>query len=1012
VLGVSFIDGPLTRAGHAGRLQSAAVVQAPSDLSPSPGAGNRPVPAGVPPLLAQRVKQRIVVADFDRDGRDDVAIGDFSGDVVVLFQGMPDGRLRRWGSLASGRGPRALVGADLDADGAVDLAVLNFLSGTVAIFSGGGDGRFRALRSLDLAPGVSSMIGEDFDRDGRLDLAVANALTKKLTILKNLGRGVFQRQDVEGLLPDLAVLTSADIDGDRKPDVVATDPAGATGRWFGDGAAGARLDTGMLDAARLRVGSDAAADSPSRRDRRTLQPVAGDGDAIPVSPVAASTFSVQLSWDGAPLANVDVHFLQLLEGAAGAASTARPTDESGRAMLEFRPGNAAGVRAVAASSGSSDVAVLGALAVLPPASLVDRIELASRLAPLNDAARVARQEAIARASASLRAGRTAAAVEALTAGAAVDVMDRSVRVLVDQLLLLGAASEADTPTVTVLASDATADEVGVTGPDVGTFTISRTGSIDAPLYVLLTTSGTAAVGADYTNVGWTNVWIPAGQASVTKTVTPLVDGLVEPTETVTVTLAPGSYAIGTPATATVTIAERSPTVTIVATDAAADELGLTGPDVGTFTIRRSGPTHSPLYVLLTTSGTATVGADYTNVGWTNVWIPAGQASVTKTVTPLIDALVEPTETVTVTLAPRTYVIGAPATATVTITERSPTVTIVATDAAADELGLTGPDVGTFTIRRSGPTHSPLYVLLTTSGTATVGADYTNIGWTNVWIPAGQASVTKTVTPVIDALVEPTETVTVTLAPRDYVIGAPSAASVTITERSPTVTIVAVDPTAREVGMDVGIFRIARTGPTHSALYVLLATGGTATAGADYTNVGWTNVWIPAGQASVTKTVTPVGDGIVEPAETVTVTLAPRDYVIGTPAAATVTIAGDSPAPPPLPPLAPRLVLEAPTETTVGLNATYRWRLENPEPGVSYQFELRFDKGTNVCDSGIEEAFTTGTATCLAISLDARRYSNQTAEFGVRAIDSQGRSVCQSGGRLFFDPRLAPHLPCP
>jgi hypothetical protein len=111
-------------------------------------------------------------------------------------------------------------------------------------------------------------------------------------------------------------------------------------------------------------------------------------------------------------------------------------------------------------------------------------------------------------------------------------------------------------------------------------------------------------------------------------------------------------------------------------------------------------------------------------------------------------------------------------------------------------------------------------------------------------------------------------------------------------------------------------------------------------------------------------------------------------------------------------LAPRLVLEAPTETTVGLNATYRWRLENPEPGVSYQFELRFDKGTNVCDSGIEEAFTTGTATCLAISLDARRYSNQTAEFGVRAIDSQGRSVCQSGGRLFFDPRLAPHLPCP
>jgi hypothetical protein len=73
-----------------------------------------------------------------------------------------------------------------------------------------------------------------------------------------------------------------------------------------------------------------------------------------------------------------------------------------------------------------------------------------------------------------------------------------------------------------------------------------------------------------------------------------------------------------------------------------------------------------------------------------VLIPEGQSSVTVTVTPMLDGLAEANETVVLTLTAGTYVSGAADTATVTITENTPTVTVAATDAAADEAG---PDPG-------------------------------------------------------------------------------------------------------------------------------------------------------------------------------------------------------------------------------------------------------------------------------------------------------------------------------
>ncbi|HKE42925.1 MAG TPA: Calx-beta domain-containing protein [Steroidobacteraceae bacterium] len=456
---------------------------------------------------------------------------------------------------------------------------------------------------------------------------------------------------------------------------------------------------------------------------------------------------------------------------------------------------------------------------------------------------------------------------------------------------IGAANSAtvniadnDTPTVTIVASDASASEAG---SNTATFTISRTGDSSSALTVLINVAGTASQGADYSSLP-ASVPLSAGQTSATLTVTPLADNLVEGDETVIVSIgASGTYSTGTPATATVTITDNPASVSVTASDANATEPPAN--DTGTFTFTRTGgDLTAALSVSFAVSGSATSGSDYTAIG--AVTIPANQSSVTATVTPLADNLVETPETVVVTLAASAnHQVGAPNSATVTITDTPVVVTIQATDPNASE---TGPDTGTFTITRAGGNITQaLTVQYTRGGTATEGADFTALPATFT-IPANQTSAAVTVTPLADSLVEPDETVIITLTgTTNYNVGTPGSATVTIADAVlPTVTVTATDANAAETGLNPGVFTFTRTGATTNSLTVNFTLGGSATNGTDYQTIT-TSVSIGAGQASATVTVTPIDDTLSEGDETVVLTLASNaNYSVGTPGSATVTIA--------------------------------------------------------------------------------------------------------------------------
>jgi large repetitive protein len=430
------------------------------------------------------------------------------------------------------------------------------------------------------------------------------------------------------------------------------------------------------------------------------------------------------------------------------------------------------------------------------------------------------------------------------------------------------------PVITLSEADALAFEAGA---DPGVIRFHRTGDSSQPLpEVRWSFSGTAVNGSDFERLP-TSSEFPIG-SDANLIIRPVDDTEFEGNETVTVTLAEGpGYRVGSPSTATVTIVDNDvplPVVTVAASDANASESG----ETGTFTITRSGSTSSTLAVTYTLSGTATNEADYGRLPG-SVTIPAGSSSAAVVVTPVNDAAVEGSETVTLTISPNgAYAIGSPNSATVTIGDNDqppplPTVTVAATDANAAEPA----DVGTFTVTRAGSTASSLTVNYTLSGTAQNGTDYQPLSG-SLTIAAGSSSANITVNPIDDSAVESNETVILTIAANSaYTVGSPSSAPITIVDDDqpplprPVVSVVASDALASEVGPDNGAFRISRTGSTAAALTVRFVLTGTARNGVDYQTLA-TSVTIPAGASSAPVTVRPINDLLIELAETVILTL--------------------------------------------------------------------------------------------------------------------------------------------
>ena len=77
--------------------------------------------------------------------------------------------------LPTGSGPTAVIAADFNGDGRPDLAVVNS-GGTVSILLGQADGTFGTKTDFPTGTSPTTLVVADFNADGKLDLATLIAL--------------------------------------------------------------------------------------------------------------------------------------------------------------------------------------------------------------------------------------------------------------------------------------------------------------------------------------------------------------------------------------------------------------------------------------------------------------------------------------------------------------------------------------------------------------------------------------------------------------------------------------------------------------------------------------------------------------------------------------------------------------------------------------------------------------------------------------------------------------------
>lgn len=172
---------------------------------------------------------QIVTADFNGDGKLDLAIADPNGNEVSVLLGNGDGTFQAAKQYPV-NAPYSLAVGDMNGDGIVDLVVLQqeASSGYLSVYLGTGTGSFR-LKSKYLINNFPSAVAVgDLNGDGKPDVVVASSNTEQETpgyIATYFGNGdgtlTHGGKYLAGQAP--VAIAIADLNGDGRPDLVVTD---------------------------------------------------------------------------------------------------------------------------------------------------------------------------------------------------------------------------------------------------------------------------------------------------------------------------------------------------------------------------------------------------------------------------------------------------------------------------------------------------------------------------------------------------------------------------------------------------------------------------------------------------------------------------------------------------------------------------------------------------------------------------------------------------------------------
>jgi FG-GAP-like repeat/Abnormal spindle-like microcephaly-assoc'd, ASPM-SPD-2-Hydin len=165
------------------------------------------------------------VGDFNHDGKLDlVTAGTFgSASSVDIWLGNGDGTFDYGATYSGGEVPEAIAVADFNRDGKLDLAINDSEGTGIAVMLGNGDGTFQDAVNYPVAFN-NWVTAADFNGDGKLDLAVPNGFPlTSITVFPGNGDGTFGTGISYPAGGDAYYVAVGDFNGDGKLDMAIPD---------------------------------------------------------------------------------------------------------------------------------------------------------------------------------------------------------------------------------------------------------------------------------------------------------------------------------------------------------------------------------------------------------------------------------------------------------------------------------------------------------------------------------------------------------------------------------------------------------------------------------------------------------------------------------------------------------------------------------------------------------------------------------------------------------------------